>query len=183
MTIFFSASKNGFLDSDIFGDLPSPEIPDAVFVSDEHYKALREDYLAGKEIVIDNHGEPTSIDKVIPLADLKKTKLLLIENEQNRLIESGFISSALGEDHTYSSDKDSQFNLVGSDVASEDTFYKCADSNGVSEFRFHTAAQIHQVLIDGKNVKLGIMQAAEVKRYQVSIANSISDLDAITVTT
>ena len=93
---------------------------------------------------------------------MKKTKLLLIENEQNRLIESGFISSALGEDHTYSSDKVSQFNLVGSDVASEDTVYKCADSNGVSEFRFHTAAQIHQVLIDGKNVKLGIMQAAEV---------------------
>ena len=183
MTIYFSELKNGFLDSDIFGALPSVDIDDAIAVTDQEYSDFRADYLAGKTIEIDSNGELVSVDPIVTLDDAKATKIIEIEREQTRLVESGFVSAALGSDHTYSSDKNSQFNLVGSALAAEDTHYKCADLNGLSEFRLHTAAQIHQVLVDGKNVKLAFMQDAEIKRYHVSVATTIAEIDAIIIST
>jgi len=115
------------------------------------------------------------------LEDAKAEKLLQIDSEETLLVESGFDSDALGTTHRYSSDEKSQFNLVGSVVAAEDTNYKCADAAGESIYRFHTAAQIQQVLVDGKNVKLAAMEAAEIKRYQVGIAVSTAELDAIII--
>ena len=117
------------------------------------------------------------------LEDAKAEKLLQIDSEETLLVESGFDSDALGTTHRYSSDEKSQFNLVGSVVAAEDTNYKCADAAGESIYRFHTAAQIQQVLVDGKNVKLAAMEAAEIKRYHVSVATTIAEIDAIIIST
>jgi len=64
-------------------------------------------------------------------------------------IAGGFESSALGSPHTYASGVEDRINLIGAYVAGVDIMYKCTDSNGVNEFRPHTAKQMAQVFMDG----------------------------------
>jgi hypothetical protein len=82
-------------------------------------------------------------------------------------ITAGFVSAALGADHTYQSDRDDQLNLVGAAQAGTDMPFKCADSAGVWEYRQHTADQIRQVLADGAAVKLAHLQAFAQKKGMV----------------
>lgn len=79
-------------------------------------------------------------------------------------IISGFESSALGDKHTYKSDRDDQLNLIGMVTSGNSDFFKCIDEHGVSEYRWHTSEQLIQVLNDGKDVKMDILKrAAELK--------------------
>nr|EMN19664.1 hypothetical protein LEP1GSC063_2719 [Leptospira santarosai serovar Arenal str. MAVJ 401] len=64
-------------------------------------------------------------------------------------ITSGFVSTALGETHFYSSDRDDQLNLRDLVLLGAPVLYKCADRDGVRKYRNHTAEQIKRVFVDG----------------------------------
>lgn len=71
MTIYFSAEKNGFIDSRLSA-IPA----DAVEISDELHHKLIKEQSEGKVIVVDGEGIPTTIDPQDPSRDemLKRCK-------------------------------------------------------------------------------------------------------------
>ncbi|WP_061232454.1 hypothetical protein [Leptospira noguchii] len=90
-------------------------------------------------------------------------------------IVSGFKSNALGSTHTYDSNQDDQLNLVGLVSLNEIVMYKCADQNGLREYRAHTADQIKQVLGDGAKRKTSLLQNAFSLKSEIQSA-SVSEL-------
>lgn len=102
-------------------------------------------------------------------------------------IIGGFVSSALGADHTYHSTPTDQANLIASVVASLfpnlpagwSTPYYCADANGVWALRDHTAPQIQQVFADGKMAVIDIQKQNESLQAKVSGAASVPDVEAV----
>lgn len=74
------------------------------------------------------------------------------------VITDGFVSTALGAQHTYPSQLTDQLNLMGSVTESLlpglaetwTTVFWCADANGLWLMRDHDAAQIQQAGRDGK---------------------------------
>lgn len=95
-------------------------------------------------------------------------------------ILAGFVSLALGAAYTYPAKPNDQLNLIGSVAAS---FYPnvgadwltpfwCADGAGVWAFRAHTAAQIQQVGVDGKNAILNCMTINERLAAQIMAAGA-----------
>ena len=109
---------------------------------------------------IDNPPPPTP-------ADLASKKVNSLSTACEVAIESGFISEALGTEHTYQSERDDQLNLIGASAAGVDMPYKCADVNSAWAYRQHTAAQLKQVLADGAAVKLSHLQKFGQLRDQV----------------
>lgn len=99
-------------------------------------------------------------------------------------ILAGFVSSALGEQHTYPAKPSDQTNLTGSVVRSmypsigQDwrTPFWCADSAGIWEFRMHTAAQIQHVGNDAVTARLNCMNTNEALQAQIASANTPADL-------
>lgn len=110
-----------------------------------------------------------AIDNPQPLspADLSVEKVNSLSTACEAAIESGFVSDALGAEHTYQSERDDQLNLIGASSTGVDMPYKCADANGVWAYRLHTADQLKQVLTDGAAVKLGHLQQFGQLRDQV----------------
>lgn len=83
--------------------------------------------------------------------DMADDKLNDMRAECSRHIESGFFSSALGSQHKYSSDRDSQTNLQWNALAAltgQTVNHICYDVDGVRAEREHTAEQITQVCND-----------------------------------
>ncbi len=110
---------------------------------------------------IDNPSPPAP-------ADMAVKKINSLSTACEVAIESGFVSDALGSEHTYQSERDDQLNLIGSSSAGVDMLYKCADANGAWAYRQHTAVQLKQVLADGAAVKLGYLQRFGQLRDQVT---------------
>lgn len=113
-----------------------------------------------------------------PLDAQRQAKLTSMSQSCAGAILSGFVSSALGAVHTYPAKPNDQLNLIGSVAAS---FYPnvgadwvtpfwCADAAGAWAFRAHTAAQIQQVGVDGKNAILNCMTINERLAAQIMAA-------------
>lgn len=95
------------------------------------------------------------------LAALFDQKLQEVNDGCSAYIESGFLSSALGEPHRYSSQMDDQINLTGMVLSGLDASYACFDANEVKGFRPHTAAQLHLVGQDLVRFKQAALQRAD----------------------
>lgn len=92
----------------------------------------------------------------------------------------GFQSSAIGSSLWYDSSAEDQGNLVGAVTADEVDYYPCRAAKGNPKtYVMHTAAELLQVLRDGKAVKLMAMQAFETKRAQALAATTLAELNAI----
>ena len=104
------------------------------------------------------------------LAALYEQKLQEINTGCNRHIESGFISSALGEPYRYSSQMDDQINLTGMVLSGLDASYACFDANQVKGFLPHTAAQLHRVSQDLVRFKQAALQHADNLKQDLATA-------------
>lgn len=98
-------------------------------------------------------------------------------------ITAGFISNALGTDHTYPSNAEYQLNTIGAAQAGGDRRFLCADSNGDWQRRLHTAAQLQQVCSDGAARMTAIFDAMDVIVAAIETAADQAALDAIDITT
>ncbi|AXR62883.1 hypothetical protein DQM68_19505 (plasmid) [Leptospira mayottensis] len=96
-------------------------------------------------------------------------------------IISGFISTALGSPHLYSSDQDDQLNLIGLVSLNEIVMYKCTDQKGVKEYRAHTAEQIKRVLSDGAKRKTSLLQNAFSLKSELQTATTATKLLSIDI--
>lgn len=105
------------------------------------------------------------------LAALYEQKLQEINTGCNRHIEGGFISSALGEPHRYSSQMDDQINLTGMVLSGLDASYACFDANQVKGFLPHTAAQLHRVSQDLVRFKQAALQHADNLKQDLATAH------------
>lgn len=94
-------------------------------------------------------------------------------------ITGGFASEALGEFHRYSSDLDDQLNLTGAVVRNQPMPYACRNSEGIKEFRPHTAEQLRQVGEDFTAFKLEQLQRANDLKQQLDTALADKDVDAM----
>jgi len=102
-------------------------------------------------------------------------------------IVGGYLSSALGEPHTYPSGITDQINMMGSVTASLlpgvsaewQTPFWCADAAGLWEFRGHTAAQIQSAGSDGKAHVVTCQGTLEALVAQAIATETAEDLDAI----
>ncbi|WP_339531543.1 hypothetical protein [Pseudomonas mucidolens] len=104
------------------------------------------------------------------LAALYEQKLQDVNDGCNLHIESGFVSSALGEPHSYSSQMDDQINLTGMVLSQLDASYACFDANQVKAFRPHTAAQLHLVGQDLVRFKQAALQHADDLKQDLATA-------------
>lgn len=96
-------------------------------------------------------------------------------------IVKGFYSTALGSPgYWYDSAHEDQLNLIGSTTAGDDMNYSCRDvQNGPKTYRLHTHAQLEQVVRDGRDVKLDILQIFNTKKTQILAATTKTAVDAI----
>lgn len=94
-------------------------------------------------------------------------------------ITAGFLSSALGTPHRYSSQLDDQLNLTGAILRGLEMPYACRDEQGVRAFRLHTAEQLRQVGDDFTLHKLQLLQHANELKQQLDLALAADDLEAM----
>lgn len=106
------------------------------------------------------------------LAGVKSAKLAEIDAAYASALKAGFTSSTLGAPHRYASDLGSQVKLAGaaiSALAGDAVQYECTEvSTGTTAPRAHTATQMKQALIDGKN------RAVAYKLHQTDLRNQVA---------
>lgn len=128
-------------------------------------------------------------DTLAPTADSVASRIAKLSNAAGALIVGGFQSDAGGL-HTgqkwYDSQQEDQLNLVGSAGsvdAGESTIYAYRDTQGGTKtYAPHTRAQMKQLLIDGRDRKLAILQEFNTKKIAVLATTTMAELDAITWT-
>ncbi|EMO69809.1 hypothetical protein LEP1GSC120_3254 [Leptospira santarosai str. 200702252] len=110
----------------------------------------------------------------------KKDSLTNLVNSicESKII-SGFVSSALGAPHLYSSDRDDQLNLGDLVLLNASVLYKCADTDGVKGYRNHSANQIKQVLGDGVARRTFLLQKCASLKAMIQAVGADSKLDEI----
>ena len=177
MKFFFSPSLGS-----CHPDFPSQLQPDDIEIT----KALYDDFVAqsanGATMSLNGLGEPEIVpEPPKPIAYWIQIKINEINAAVELAIESGFISNALGADHTYKSDRDDQLNLIGAAQAGVDMPFYCADTTDDWQYRLHTAAQLQTVLTDGAAIKLAFLQQARTLKAQAEAATTEAELDAIVV--
>ncbi len=114
----------------------------------------------------------------------KQEKISEINKIAQEKIVSGFISSALGSKHLYQSEPTDQINLLGvvqtAQLTNENQLFKCSHDNGQTwEYKEHTPEQITQVLKDGKDIKIAILEKANQLKQQVKQATTIDEVNSI----
>ena len=82
----------------------------------------------------------------------KKSELIAA---QRAVQISGFTSSALGTEHTYPSDNETQSDYIGIKEAAIDISVRCKDASGFWSRRLHTAGQFALVFASGLLTKHG----------------------------
>jgi len=108
----------------------------------------------------------------------------------NTAILEGFSSRALGAEHRYPAKLTDQNNLQASVLASLlpnlpadwSTPFWCQDAAGSWAYRPHTAAQIQQVGIDGKNAINACIAQKIALEQQLAKARTLAEVKAITWT-
>ena len=127
---------------------------------------------AAADGILDGTAAPTTVDIAVKIAELSAAC------EQD--IESGFQSSALGGSKWYDSKREDQLNLVGACAANEDDVFPCRTVQGAPRAEyFHTAAELSQVLRDGKIVKQNRLRTFSAKRALVETASTLAELNAV----
>lgn len=114
------------------------------------------------------------------LAQIRQHKTEVMNTACTAQIMSGFTCDALGAPHHYPSDQQDQANLVASItdslLAGGDpewvTPFKCADADGVWQYRPHSIAQIQQVGRAGKASVLTALAKNEELRQQIATATA-----------
>jgi hypothetical protein len=113
-------------------------------------------------------------------------KIETLSQSARALIEDGFQSTALGlhtSPHWYDSQLEDQLNLVGNVETGDDTIHACrVIKGGAKTYMQHTAGQLKQVLRDGRDRKLAVLQEFATKKIQCLAAITVGELDAITWT-
>ncbi|AVQ11657.1 Uncharacterized protein XB16_1325 [Leptospira santarosai] len=94
-------------------------------------------------------------------------------------IRSGFVSTALGALHFYSSDRDDQSNLGDLVLLNASVLYKCTDTDGVRKYRNHTTEQIKRVFVDGVARRTFLLQKCASLKAAIEAVDTDSKLDAI----
>jgi len=95
----------------------------------------------------DARPQPTN-DELLEavIAAAKQQRITDLKADCTNAIQSGFVSNALGENHTYDSSlPQDQTNLLGAKIAGIDMYFTCTDSAGYKSQKFHTVAQMAQV--------------------------------------
>lgn len=110
--------------------------------------------------------DPASLDNV------KRRKTEELKRAYQKALASGFDSNALGTLHRYDSDIASQVKLTSAVASQESVMYECRDANGDS-VTAHTAAQMLQVLKDGKR---------QAEAYRVRLFNRLAAVKNATTT-
>ena len=91
----------------------------------------------------------------------------------------GFVSAALGADHTYDSSERDQLNLVGAGNAGVDLPYTCTDANSVKAEVLHTALQIRQVYLDGLAFKSMQLSKARALKMLIDKATTVAKVKKV----
>lgn len=133
----------------------------------------------GNWVVVPIPADPEVAPHVLTLGEEKAIAVAAINVACRISIISGFVSSALGEPHTYDSYETDQLNLIGALALGIDMPYRCADAGGAKAFRTHTAAQLKQVAIDGAAIKLAALEKASMLKDQIAAINE-TDADPVT---
>jgi hypothetical protein len=102
----------------------------------------------------------------IELPRVVDSKLMSLRSACEEAICSGFKSSALGQEHTYGSDRDDQLNLLGLAGLVADTPIKCFDGV-VWSYKLHTPEQVNVLLDDGRAHKYTHLLSFHGKRSQI----------------
>ena len=165
------------------------QIPvDALPITEEVFLTVIAEPAPGKVRSVNAQGLPVLIDQPNPsdaerAQDLYASQYLEINRACEIEITGGFISSALGEPHQYSSQLDDQLNLTGVILVGSDTLYACRDSDGIRDFRAHSFAQIRQVGDDFTAFKFQLLQKANMLKRQLDQALAENDLVAMKAVT
>ncbi|WP_122665141.1 hypothetical protein [Pseudomonas viridiflava] len=125
-------------------------------------------------------GFPVAVESVSERAQMLYDVQVRIVNDvcQGQII-SGFWSSALGAAFFYDSQVEDQLNLTGIIQTAAASAYPCRDEQGVKVFRDHSAAQLQQVGDDFIQLKLQLLQKANVLKQALDTALAALDLSAI----
>ncbi|MDO6395425.1 hypothetical protein Q4554_15210 [Leptospira santarosai] len=116
---------------------------------------------------------------IVDVVQRKDSLTNLVNSICESKIISGFVSSALGAPHFYSSDRDDQLNLGDLVLLNAPVLYKCADEAGVRKYRNHTAEQIKQVFVDGVARRTFLLQRCASLKTAIEAVDTDSKLDAI----
>lgn len=95
-------------------------------------------------------------------------------------LQGGFESAALGTPHRYLSDLASQVKLAGSAACGAPVQYECVEvSTGAETVKAHTAAQMRQVLVDGKDAAVALKLRLRDRVAQIMAATAATQVDAV----
>ena len=115
------------------------------------------------------------------LADAKKTKIAELKAAVEKVIKSGFSSSALGQAHTYDSEQHNIDWIQAAVLSGKKTQITCDDGTGAKSKkpREHTTAQCKTVLTDGMAKLLTRKTRFRTLREQVDVAADVRAVEAI----
>jgi len=89
-------------------------------------------------------------------------------------LDQGFISNALGTDHTYPVNDSEQINLIGAVSVGAPAKLRCDDGSG-EVFKTHNAAQLRNVLEDGVSFKSSLVEKRAGKNNSIAAIMNGSD--------
>ncbi len=116
---------------------------------------------------------------IVDVVQKRDSLIKLVGSICGSKITAGFASTALGETHFYSSDRDDQSNLRDLVLLGAPVLYKCADRDGVRKYRNHTAEQIKRVFVDGVARRTFLLQNCANLKTMIEAVNADSKLNAI----
>ena len=110
----------------------------------------------------------------------KIAHITTLAEEAEARIQSGYESDAVtaGTMLGYASAAEDQFNLIGSVAAGDDMYYSTW-ADGIKTYVLHTHAQLVQVVKDGRDIKLGELQALNTKTATIMAALTEAEVDAV----
>ena len=118
---------------------------------------------------------------VANLTKVKTDRIIELSASARQVIVNGFHSSALGSDYVYDSAPEDQLNLVGVVASGADTYFSCRDPNTLTKtYILHTISQLHQVIADGKDIKLAVLQKFTAKQAAILACTTESQVNVIT---
>ncbi|WP_061236566.1 hypothetical protein [Leptospira santarosai] len=136
--------------------------------------------LKDKDALLLPHQIYTETDGwIVDLIQKKDSLIKLVNSICESKITAGFVSTALGAPHVYSSDRDDQLNLRDLVLLGAPVLYKCADRDGVRKYRNHTAEQIKRVFVDGVARRTFLLQRCASLKTMIEAVDTDSRLDAI----
>lgn len=115
------------------------------------------------------------------VTDLDRSQALVrVNTDFKNHVEDEFSSDALGSTYWYTSDHESQVNLIGATIAGMDLNYRCSTTKGGTKtFQAHTAAQIATVFGDGLSYKYAAIVKLAGLENDIANATTQAELDAV----